>query len=150
MKAYLFGTHLSPIVLKKAESMLSEDDGTEEIDARDMTDFGNPLTETLPFTKVNVGGIRALSCVLGATEAFVCNVPHLAYRLTDGNIRLYLFNTVRDRYSRAIVDMSCEITDAKVVSSFPLLPVRFEESKQKFEIKLAPGGVSVIEITVKK
>ena len=114
-----------------------------------MADFGNPLTETLPFAKVSIGFIRALSCILDATKAFVCDVPHLAYRLKDGNIRLYLFNTVRDRYSRAIVDMSCEITDAKVVSSFPLLPVRFEKSKQKFEIKLAPGGVSVIEITAK-
>lgn len=149
MKAYFFGAQLPSTIREKAKSMLSEDDGTEEIEARDMADFGNPLTETLPFAKVSIGFIRALSCILGATKAFVCDVPHLAYRLTNGNIRLYLFNTVRDRYSRAFLDMRCEITDAKVISSFPLLPVRFDESKQRFEIKLAPGGVSVIEITAK-
>ena len=94
-----------------------------------------------------------------------CDVPFLAHRLSNGSLRLYLFNAVRDRYGRAFVDMGCEVEDVCVISEFPLLPVRYKdstssgirhsygsapESKRKFEVKLAPGGIAVLEIRLKK
>lgn len=166
MKACLFGIAPEASVYERAQEMLSEDDGAQEISPENVEDFGNPLIETLPFEKVSTGFISALSYVIRSVMSlFVCDVPFFAHRLSNGTLRLYLFNEVRDRYGRAFLDMGCELEDVCVISEFPLLPVRYKdstsssmrhnygaapESKQRFEVKLAPGGVAVLEIRFKK
>lgn len=167
LKAYVFNARMSAEVYEKSQILLSEDDSVPDYEGiiSDMPDFGNPMDDTLLFTKVSTGFVNALAYVLKAvtSDMIICDMPHLAYRLTDGRIRLYLFNTIRDRYSRAFVNMKCEVNDTKVISKFPILPVRYKESatggirhnydakpvcKQNFEVKLAPGGVAIVDVII--
>ena len=125
------------------------------------------LSDTLIYAKVTQGFFDALAlAVLSVSKDTVqCDVPYLAYKLKNGNIRLYIFNTELLRYMRAYTDVYVPVADTKIVSDFPVLSVRYspgaknqfiyfydhteKRSKQNFEIKLQPGGVSIVDIITK-
>lgn len=164
-KAYLLNVVPDEGILAHTLKLVDEDDGILDYDGYlpDMEDFANPMDDTLPFVKVSRGFVNAMAYILRSvtSDMVVSDVPCLSYKLKNGNIRLYLFNTIRDRYSRAFVNMKCSVADTKIVSKFPILPARYKDSatggivhnyeteavcKQSFEIKLAPGGVAVADV----
>lgn len=124
------------------------------------------LYAQLPFSKLSRGFVKAIGLALRslmqARFPVISSVPMLAVQLENGKDRLYLYNTQEDQYHRAMVESSGEFQSAQVVSHYPVQPPRFvpEESTghsfnydraptsgKKFQVKLAPGGVTVIDIT---
>lgn len=165
--AYFVNADICEAAKSEALALASEDDGAENIKGNpaDMDEFKEPLDDTLPFAKVTSGFVDAMALCLkdSMNQYCTCSKPCLAYRLKSGDIRLYIFNTVRDRYSTAFVQMKEKVADTHILSAFPQLPVRYKneptggidhnheknpESKQCFEVKLLPGGVTVIDVII--
>ena len=85
----------------------------------------------------------------------------LILKLRDGGERIYIYNSCDSAYVTAVVDSEHGITDAAVASAYPVLPVKFitEEDKsgmfdysraaadkKRFQVRLAPDGVTVVDI----
>ena len=85
----------------------------------------------------------------------------LAVRLTNGKDRLYLYNTEEDHYDRALITSPENLKTVEIVSHYPVLPPRFvqqettayshqfdkqPERTDRFQVKLAPGGVTIVDI----
>ena len=170
LRAYTVNAEISEETRAKIAQLLSEDDGKENLkgDIKNIPELTcTVLHDTLIYAKVTQGFYDALAAaVLEISKDVVeCDVPYLAYELEDGNIRLYIFNTNELRYKRAYTDVYVPVADTRIVSDFPVLSVRYspgaknqfiyfydhteERSKQNFEIKLQPGGVSIVDIIKK-
>ncbi|MGI6337334.1 MAG: hypothetical protein ACOXZM_09910 [Eubacteriales bacterium] len=169
LTAYLLNAEVTDETRAKVETLLASDDGTPNItgDPADLTDHAYTLNDTLVFSKVTTGFRDAMAAVLAdvGTALLTCDKPYLAYRLKNGNTRLYLFNDNKEHYRRAFVTMREPVEDTLVVSSFPILPVRYKESasgglthiynktileRQSFEVKLQPGGVTILDVIPKR
>lgn len=169
--AYAVNTDISDELKEGIASLLSCDDGSENLKG-DITKIPEltctVLHDTLIYAKVTQGFFDAvaLATLSISKDVVECDVPYLAYELQDGNIRLYIFNTNELRYKRAYTDVYVPVADTKIVSDFPVLSVRYspgaknqfiyfydhteKRSKQNFEIKLQPGGVSIVDIITEK
>lgn len=169
--AYLVNKDIPAEEKAKIVTLLSEDDGNENLpdNLATVSEFTcTVLEDTLIYAKVTQGFFDAMALsVLSVSKDIVeCDVPYLAYKLKNGNIRLYIFNTELLRYKRAYTDVYVPVEDTQIVSDFPVLSVRYspgaknqfiyfydhteKRSKQNFEIKLQPGGVSIVDIILKK
>ena len=165
--AYVVNTDISDELKEKISLLLAEDDGSENLkgDISKIPELTcTVLHDTLIYAKVTQGFFDAvaLATLSISKDVVECDVPYLAYELQDGNIRLYIFNTNELRYKRAYTDVYVPVADTKIVSDFPVLSVRYspgaknqfiyfydhteKRSKQNFEIKLQPGGVSIVDI----
>lgn len=165
--AYAVNTDIPDDTRENIAKLLSEDDGTENLKG-DITKIPEltctVLHDTLIYAKVTQGFFDAvaLATLSISKDVAECDVPYLAYELENGNIRLYIFNTNELRYKRAYTDVYVPVADTKIVSDFPVLSVRYspgaknqfiyfydhteKRSKQNFEIKLQPGGVSIVDV----
>ncbi|WP_391571212.1 hypothetical protein [Cohnella sp.] len=167
LTAFVFGANVpvSDELRSAVEALLALDDGTPDLEGNpvDAEDFPYTLIDTLPFAKVTTGFRDALALVLKELSdcPLTCDMPHMAFQLANGAYRLYLFNNVDHQYRRAFVTMKPIVADTSVVSSFPILPVRYKDdatgglvhhytgeisSKQSFEVKLQPGGVTILDV----
>jgi len=161
--AFLFGAPVSAETAKKIEALLASDDGAPDVEDPDgLADFTYTLIDTLPFVKVGSGFRDAVALLLKeANREIVCDMPYLACRLKNGAWRLYVFNNVNHQYRHAFVKIGRPVADVKIVSGFPVLPVRYMSQKdgglvhnydkeiperQNFEVKLLPGGVTVLDV----
>ena len=95
-----------------------------------------------------------------------CDCPYTVLKLKNGKYRIFLYNPERDRYRPVAVIGKKRILDAKVVSYYPLLPVKFnnESSDQgyvykysenaeeivirDFTTKIKPNGITVVDVTI--
>ena len=148
--------------------LLSRDDGAENlVNIKDAPEFDNTLTGTLVFSKVTRGFSDALALLLKEidTMPFRIDKPSMVFKMPDGAYRLYLYNDNEIQYRRAFVESGREIVETRTVTSFPVLPPRFmdraggklhhtyngtDTAKHSFEIKIQPGGVTVIDVYYKK
>ncbi|GBG07734.1 hypothetical protein PAT3040_02294 [Paenibacillus agaridevorans] len=165
LTAFAFGASPDEDTRAAIEALLTQDDGKPNLegDPADAPDFPYTLVDTLPFVKVTTGFRDALARLLLDIGdcPLTCDKPYLAYRLKDGTCRLYLFNDNDVHYRRAFVTMKEPVADTRTVSSFPILPVRYKDAatgglthhyvggstyKQSFEVKLQPGGVTLIDV----
>ena len=164
LKACLLNFVVDTQMSEKIEEYLSRDDGTADVkDINSLKDSGNPLKETLPFTKVTKGFVDAMAYLLSLGERNVlsANVPHQTFRQKDGSLRLYLYNNKLSQYGFAYVRVKEKVSDTKIISDFPILPVRYKEeesggiyhnyeaeiaNRQSFEVKLSPGGTTIVDI----
>lgn len=92
--------------------------------------------------------------------------PNITFRLKNGKYRVYLYNPERDRYRKIDVSSQKGIIEAKVVSYFPVLPVKYNNNGKSFihnyndddtnvvyddfRTKIMPNGVTVVDITLAK
>lgn len=164
MQAFTLGAKISDEVRARIAELISSDDGTENLaDVKDAPEFDNTLTGTLIFSKVTKGFSDALAILLREidTMPFKIDKPSMVFKMPDGAYRLYLYNDNEIQYRRAFVEAERDIVDTKTVTSFPVLPPRFmdkaggklhhtyngtDTAKQSFEIKIQPGGVTVIDV----
>ncbi|MCL2517671.1 MAG: hypothetical protein FWF15_03815, partial [Oscillospiraceae bacterium] len=163
LTAFMFGADISREVIDKIEALLSVDDGTANTEPADLGDHYYTLIDTLSFVKVTTGFRDAIALLLKAAQGdmITCDMPYIANKLTNGAWRLYIFNTVNEHYRHAFVTINKPVADVRIVSSFPVLPVRFIENKsgnlthkytgdpvnkQNFELKLQPGGVTILDV----
>ena len=164
MQAFTLGAKISDEVRAKIAELISSDDGTENLsDIKNAKEFDNTLAGTLVFSKVTKGFSDALAILLREidTMPFKIDKPSMVFKMPDGAYRLYLYNNNEIQYRRAFVEAERDIVDTKTVTSFPVLPPRFmdkaggklhhtyngtDTAKQSFEIKIQPGGVTVIDV----
>ena len=121
------------------------------------------LQDTLVFAKVSDGFRKAMVRLITDINEipFKINKPNIILRMKDGAYRLYLFNDSLVKYHRAFVSSDKPFQDVKIISKFPVLPPRFIETatgnhthlytgekteKRSFEIKLQPGGVTIVDV----
>ena len=117
----------------------------------------------MPFCKLTNGFIKSVGVLLRAlmTAQFPVrsNQPMMALRLKNGKDRLFLYNTDDNHYDHAVVT-AADLKSATVAGFYPVLPPRFVQEKntafsydynstalsETFQVKLAPGGVAVVDI----
>ncbi|WP_135554360.1 hypothetical protein [Paenibacillus cymbidii] len=165
LTAFAFGATPAESTVAAIEALLARDDGAPNLegDPADAADFPYTLVDTLPFAKVTTGFRDALArLLLDLSDCpLACDMPYLAFRLKNGHCRLYLFNNTDSQYRRAFVSMKQPVAGTRIVSSFPILPVRYKEvatgglihhytgeqtPKPSFEVKLQPGGVTILDV----
>ena len=167
MCAFAFGLALSKEAEAKIEELLSRSDNASGPDCEpaELEDFSYTLIDTLPFVKVSPGFCDAIALLLveAQKDKIACDMPYLAYQLQNGAWRLFIYNNVNHQYRHAFVAIKTgqPVKDVKIVSDFPVLPVRYKDektgnlihnynneaqNKQNFEVKLLPGGVTIIDV----
>jgi len=169
MTAFAFNCSVSQEVRSEIDALLSMDDGVPNLvgDPMQVKEPEYTLMDTLVFAKVTTGFRDAMSLLLNKINdvPFDINKPNIILKMKDGAYRLYLFNDSEVKYRRAFVISQKEILDAKIISKFPILPPRYIETatgmlqhiytdekkvKKSFEIKLQPGGVTIIDVYVER
>ena len=168
MQAFTLGAEISNEVRERIGELISLDDGTENLEnVRDAEEFDNTLIDTLVFSKVTKGFSDALALLLLHidTMPFRIDKPSMVFKMPDGAYRLYLYNNNEYHYHRAFVESERAIIDTKTVTAFPVLPPRFinrasgelhhsyngnTSENHSFEIKIQPGGVTVIDVYLAK
>lgn len=172
MVAFSFGMPLSDNIKEKINTLLTVNDDVPDIagNPSDLEDYTYTLVDTLPFAKVSAGFIDALALVLkeSSGSAITCSMPYLAFVLQNDAWRIYIFNNVEHQYRYADVSITVSVADVRIVSSFPVLPVRYinvddinsknlihdytkqADVKQNFQVKLLPGGVTIVDVFLKK
>ena len=165
MTAFAFNCNVSQDVRNEIDALLSIDDGVPNL-VGDLENVEEPtftLMDTLVFAKVTTGFRDAMALLLNKINdsPFEINKPNIVLKMKDGAYRLYLFNDSEVKYHRAFVVSKNEIKDEKIISKFPILPPRYMERaigslhhlyngekivKRSFEIKLQPGGVTIIDV----
>ena len=167
MTAFAFGCGVPDEVREQIRDLLGRDDGTPNLSG-DLMRIEEPkytLTDTLVFAKVTAGFRKALALLLNHIQAkgglFRINKPGMILKMKDGAYRLFLYNDSEVKYHRAFVTAERKIRDVRTVSKFPVLPPRFvdaatgalhhvydgsEEAGASFEIKIQPGGVTVVDV----
>ena len=166
MTVFAFGCSVSDEVKEEMEMLLAEDDGTPNLEGnlRDTPEpFDYTLVETLVFSKVTSGFVKAMAVLLQEINncPFTINRPNMVMQMPDGAYRMYLFNDHEDKMHRVFVKAkSGELKDVKIISKYPVLPPRYVEQptgklhhifgevteKHGFEITLQPGGVSIVDV----
>ena len=165
LRTFVMGGDVDEKVWAEVTEMLAEDDGSSDIDLNNIVEQSRLLRDDIPFRKVGVGFIKALARLLkwAGEEQFTVNVPYRAFRLENGCYRLYLFGIYYEQYSHAFVTSRKEIKSAKVVSKFPVLPVRFvaeqnesfgftyeKGAQHSFQVKLQPSGTTIVDVELAK
>ena len=164
MKAFICGVDFSDEDIAALDKLLSIDDGIASTGG-DPEHEVHPLVEELPFAKLSHGFIQAIGKLLQtavySTLPVRANCPMMALRRNDGGDRLYLYNPYGNGYVKAEVISEQTMERADVASAFPVLPVRFFEReinmlkydfdhvparKDRFRVKLAPDGVTIVDI----
>ena len=166
LRAFVLNAEVDDGVKKLVDELISVDDGCENLtgDIENLTEHTYVLKDTLVFSKVTDGFVKAMAKILIAISdmPFEINKPNIVLKQKDGAYRLYLFNDSDVKYHRAFVKSKKEISDTKTVTHFPILPPRWmEESKnllhhvykdgdkpvkKNFEIKIPPAGITIIDI----
>lgn len=164
MQAFTLGAKISDSVRERIAELISIDDGTENLtNVKDAPEYDNTLFDTLVFSKVTRGFSDALALLLLHidTMPFKIDKPSMVFKMPDGAYRLYLFNENDNHYHRAFVESDHEIVSTRIVTDFPVLPPRFlnkasgtlqhsyngqPTDTHAFEIKIQPGGVTVIDV----
>ena len=165
MTAFAFNCSVPQEVRSEIDVLLSKDDGVPNLvgEPENVEEPWYTLMDTLVFAKVTTGFRDAMALLLNKINdsPFEINKPNMVLKMKDGAYRLYLFNDSEVKYHRAFVVSKKEIRDEKIISKFPILPPRYMESatgllhhlytgekivKRSFEIKLQPGGVTIIDV----
>lgn len=169
MVTFAFNSRISSETLAKIETLLSVDDGSNDLDCapEDAYEYDFTLNGTLTFAKVTEGFKEACALLLKKAgeeyELFTCNVPFTAMRLKGGQYRLYCYNTHEEKYNHALVISSLPILKVKIISKYPVLPVRYidtkntnllykykdmENEKFSFQTKIQPSGVTIVDVYI--
>ena len=184
MKVFAFGANIDAEISKKLAECLSAPDDTEEPEYSigEIPSYTTTLAETIPFIKHTAGFLDALAyllyhindeempvaceCAYRMGRYNRCDCPYTVLKLKNGKYRIFLYNPERDRYRPVAVIGKKRILDAKVVSYYPLLPVKFNNEScdqgyvykysenteeiviRDFTTKIKPNGITVVDVTI--
>lgn len=168
MKAFICGVELCAEERAKIDELLSVEEPFEVAAEIPEHEVHPPIAE-LPFTTLSAGFLSAIGVMLCAATRTTFGVsadrPMLALGMENGYDRLYFFNPYDNGYVEVKAESEAPIEDAKVASAYPILPVKFFHSevlsgvydfnadtgeKKQFKVKLAPDGVTVVDIKRKQ
>ena len=163
LEAFVTGFEPDGALAGELAALCAADDGKPQLPAVPDDDV-YPLVAEVPFRKLTDGFIRACGTVLTAAMEREFPVksdkPMLALRLRNGADRLWIYNTDDSHYEHAVVESADPLDGVKVVSAYPIQPVRFLQERNtgfaynyaaqtrlnKFQTKLAPGGVTIVDL----
>ncbi len=165
MTAFALHCQVSEETRQAVEALLAEDDGQPNLEG-DPVHVEEPwytLMDTLVFAKVTTGFRDALALLLRKinNSPFEINKPNIVLKRKDGAYRIYLFNDSEVKYHRAFVTSLLAVKEVKTISKFPILPPRFVKTatanlqhlytdkktvERSFEVKLQPGGVTILDV----
>lgn len=163
LKAFVLNGGIDEAAEKRIAELLAEKDDSADLDMNHIRERDRLLREDIPFRKVSMGFQKALAFLLNGLgqELFRATVPMRAFRLTNGKYRLYLFGLYDERYSHGLVQSARNVEEVSIVSKFPVLPVRFvtelnesfgfayqQGQKRSFQVKLQPGGATILDVTL--
>jgi hypothetical protein len=165
LTAFAFGCRVGDDTRAATAAWLSQDDGAPDLTGplENVPDFQYTLVDTLVFSKVTAGFAKAMARLLTDISdcPFTADKPLIALKRANGAYRLYLFNTDDNHYGRAFVTSARPIQNVDIISKFPILPPRFldeasgrlthlyvgkQQPGRSFEIKLQPGGVTIVDV----
>ena len=168
MKVFACGLELGKEKRAEIEALLAVVDGKKG-GAADPERFVHPPIEELPFAKLSDGFIRACALVLReavyAQTGLSCAHPMMVQELEGGIERIYFYNKYDNAYINVVVDSEYTVESAEIVSDFPVLPVKFVDTEDKsgffdyskasgerkhFQIRIAPDGLTIVDIKRKK
>lgn len=125
------------------------------------------LTNTLPFTKVSTGFVKACASLIQYTNDGILSskTPIMQMLLHDGRIRVYVMNENRFSFVRATITSKKAIKEVINVTKFPVLPVKYIDDPNEqvgcvakfksdksfsFVARLAPGGLSIFDVILEE
>ena len=164
LKAFAYNFTPDESIIDKIKELCNEDDGT--VSTADAPELQvTALYRELPYVKLTKGFVEAIGELLKAAMynifPVVCNKPMMALKLKNGMDRLFIYNTDDDHYDHAVVTCDADTESVKMASHYPVLPPRFiqetntafsfdynkkAERTNKFQVKLAPAGVAIVDI----
>ena len=184
MKAFLLGGDLSTQLREKISAIQSAfcEIKPTEFSIHDIPTWGSTLAKTVPFINHSEGFISALAYLLYHINDFKmpiicecsyaperyerCDCPYALMKLKNGKYRLFLYNPEKERYRPVTVHSKKAILDAKVVSYYPILPVKYNNTSgsyvhnyssnqdeivlRDFTTKIKPNGITILDITFKE
>ncbi len=163
-RVFLLGKELDRQTAEVINELISSDDGTENLtgDLKNIPEPTYTLTDTLVFSKLTKGFLKALALILDKVTVtpFKIDRPHLVMQMPDGAYRLYLFNDSEEKYHRAFVKAEKDVISTRFISKFPVLPPKFmaeastelhytygkDVPKNGFQVKIQPGGVTIMDV----
>ncbi len=165
LKAFVCNAEIDATLRAEIDDLLSVDDG-QKSGANVPEHEVHPPVEELPFTKLTQGFVKSIAALLEACVAVNFPVradcPLLALQLADGTDRLYLYNPYDCGYVNATVRADAPFAEAGIISTYPVLPVKFfgndsgmdglfdfeaaNVDRTGFRVKLAPDGVTVVDV----
>ena len=162
--AFVCNAELSDDVRLKIEELASKDDGLPSR-KNDVERKIYPLYDELPFSKISAGFIKAVAEALRQLSqlntSVNCDRPVRITELSDGTLRLNIYNPFDKGYTTAAVTSKLPIKSVDIVSSFPVLPPRFlsegesgmyydfyktPTTERRFTVKLPPNGMTVLDV----
>ncbi len=181
MTIFASGTTLSADMMSKIRECLSLPDiePEPEYSIDETPDWFWHVPGTIPFIKHTTGFIKAYSMLLAHANdknmalTSICptfndhielDCPNITLKLNNGKYRIYLYNPEREIYRRARVDSKVGIKEAKVVSFYPQLPVKYGNTTDEvdyrykyddetigklygnFTTKIHPNGITVVDV----
>ena len=164
MTAFMVGDGLTDALKAEVAALCAEDDGKPS--TGDLPEADNyPLRSMLPFRKLTTGFVKACGAMLRAAMftqfPVTASEPMMALRLKNGRDRLFLYNADDGHYVHVVVTSGEDIRSADIVTPYPVLPVRWVSEKntgfgfnynasrtemRKFQMKMAPSGVNIVDI----
>ncbi len=164
MSVFAKNIELSADDIERLSALSLEDDGSESMgDAPE--EIVSALLSELPMRKLSSGFLSVISELLNMavaeTTGLSCNQPMMIQKLADGKERLYIYNKYDNGYVTAVVSSRTPVESADIASDFPILPVKFvdvedtsgyfdyekaSKARKRFQVKLAPDGVTVVDI----
>ena len=168
MRAFICGSSLSDADRAEISSKLEISENFTDTFATPESEVHPPIAE-LPYTHLSRGFIESVGIMLRSITKKLLPItsdkPMLALGLKNGYDRLYFFNNHDNGYMNAMAESALPILDATIISAYPVLPVKFFHDdkvggvydfsddgteKHKFKIKLAPDGVTIVDIKISK
>lgn len=146
--------------------MAAQDDGLPNISAVGLPPLhkrNRLLVSTLPYAKVSNGFLQACARLLQEAGAppLLCDLPMNIMQTKTGSYRISILNPDDDQYHFAKITCQYPVESVKILSKYPVLPVKFqfpgvEKSRflsqdntgdlRVFKVRLAPGGMSILEV----
>ncbi len=181
MTVIAFGAEATDELRAQIEACLATPDVEPEppFSIDEIPTWAYTLDDSVPYIKHATGFLNALayllyhindanipfttSCKIVSEYGTMCSYPNVVYKLKNGKYRVFLYNPDRNRYRKANIISDKGITDAKVVSHFPQLPVKYnnqgksyvhnyEDGDNKvyndFTTKVMPAGVTIVDVTI--
>jgi hypothetical protein len=164
----LFAWNTGAFDKKAVAALADKDDGTVNIKPGEVTPLylrNRLLVDTLPYAKVTDGFLDACGTLLRdvGNPPIECDLPMSIAMTGSGSYRIGILNPKDNRYSFATVEAALPVKDVKILSKYPVLPVKFQipgTSKSRFlaqgndgtlkvfKARIAPGGMSVFEVSL--
>ncbi len=164
MTVFLCGAKLDDSERSEISELLETDDGISSRGDDPEAEVHPPVSE-LPYRKLSSGFVSACARLLAAAAWSVtglkCKHPIMVQRLSNGKERIHVFNKYDNAYVNVVIDSEIPVISADIASDFPVLPVKFVDAenttgffdynkastdKKHFQIRLAPDGVTIIDI----